>query len=589
MEEQVLTLEDYTAILRRRKWQMIVPAVLLVVAAVVVAVAIPPTYRSTATILIEQQEIPSDLVRSTVTSYADQRVQTISQRVMTTQNLGKIIDSYKLYPDLMQRLGLASAVQQMREDVKLEMISAEVVDPRSGRPTEATIAFSLSYEAESPALAQRVANDIVSLFLNENLRDRQESAKETAAFLEKEAEKLAGKISSLEAKLAAFKEEYGDSLPELKSLNLQLMQRTEERLRDNEQTIRALEDRKILLEAQLAQIDPYSDFYSADGKRVLGPTDRLKALEAEYAAVTARYSTSHPDRIRMEREMATLRHAVGESADLAADLERRLDEQEAEMAALRERYAPAHPDVQRLARAIARTEQQLGEVRRGSAASPLEVKDADNPAYIQLQAQLQAADAELTAVKATREEIRAKLTDFEKRLAESPKIEREYLGLARDYDNTTATYREAKQRLMEAELGEALETERKGERFSLIEPPLLPEQPAKPNRLAIAFLGIVLGFGGGFGNLALQEAMDQGVRGARGVQAVIRMAPLATIPYIDTDAEIRRRTRMRVLVVVGGVVGILLAALLVHMFVKPLDILWLKVLDRVGLLSRGAS
>lgn len=589
MDEQTLTLDDYVAILKRRKWQLILPGILLFTLAAIAAVAIPPTYRSTATILIEQQEIPNDLVRSTVTSYADQRIQTISKRVMTTENLGKIIDNYGLYPEAMQRYGLASAVGEMREDVGLEMISAEVVDPRSGRPTEATIAFSLSYEAKAPAIAQRVANDIVSLFLNENIKDRQKTAKETAAFLEKEAGKLAQKIASLEAKLAVFKEQHGNSLPELKSLNLQLLQRTEERLRDNTQAIRALQDREILLKAQLAQLDPYSDLYSADGKRVLGPADRLKALEAEYAGVAARYSRSHPDRIRMEREMAALRREVGSTADITAELERKLRDQRAEMADLRERYSAAHPDFKKLASAVAVTEQQLARARDNAMGSPLDVKDADNPAYIQLQGELQAAEAELKSLRETREEIQAKLAELEARIAKSPSIEREYRALTRDHDNAMATYREVRQRQMEAELGEALETERKGERFSLIEPPLLPEQPASPNRLAIVFLGFVLSFGGGFGNLALQEAMDHSVRGPRSIRTLTQTPPLAIIPFIETEADVKRRTRRRFLTVLGGLLGIALAAAAVHNFVKPLDVLWFQVMDRIGLLDPAAS
>ncbi|MBK1647120.1 Wzz/FepE/Etk N-terminal domain-containing protein [Rhabdochromatium marinum] len=585
MEEHVLTLDDYLAILKRRKWQLIIPAVLLSIIGLITAVILPPTYRSTATILIEQQEIPDELVRSTVTSYAAQRVQTISQRVMTTENLGKIIESYHLYPDLMQRYGLVSAVDQMREDIKLDMISADVIDPRSGRPSEATIAFSLSYENESPNVAQRVANDITSLFLSENLKDRQQSAKDTASFLQKEANKLADKLGRVEAQLAQFKQEHGDSLPELKSLNLQLIQRTEERLRDTDQAIRTLKERKIYLEGQLAQIDPFSELFSVDGRRVLGPADRLKALEAEYATVAARYSSQHPDRMRIEREIATLRQQVGQSENVTAELERALRAQQEELADLRERYSNEHPDVKALTSAITITQRQLAKARRGGAAhASSEVIDADNPAYIQLQAQLQAAEAELQSLQNTREQTQAKLTTLEERIAKGPSIELEYQALTRDHENTIATYREVKQRLMAAELGEALETERKGERFSLIEPPRLPEQPAKPNRLAIAFLGFVLAFGGGVGNLALQEVLDRSVHNTRDLEAIIMGPPLAVIPFIETEADVRRRTRYRLIAVLGSILGLTLATAAVHYFVKPLDILWIKVLDRAGLL-----
>lgn len=587
-EEQLLGLDDYLAILKRRKWQLIVPAVLLALVAVIAAIVIPPTYVSTATILIEQQEVPNELVRSTVTSYADQRVQTISQRVMTTENLGKIIESYNLYPELMQRYGLASAVDKMREDIKLEMISADVIDPRSGRPSEATIAFSLSYESGSAAMAQRVANDITSLFLSENVRDRQESAQETSAFLEQESSKLAERLSLLEARLAEFKQEHGDSLPELQSFNMQLIQRTEDQLRDTDQSIRTLQERIIYLEGQLAQIDPYTELYSADGKRVLGPADRLKALEAEYATVAARYSSSHPARMRIEREMATLRRQVGQPTNRTAELTRTLQEQQDELTALRKRYSDEHPDVQALANTMAITQEQLAKARQGGAAGALETIDADNPAYIQLQAQLQAARVELASFQDAREDIQAKLSELEDRVTMGPKIEREYQSLTRDHENVLNTYREVKQRLMEAQLGEALETERKGERFSLIEPPRLPEQPAKPNRLAIAFLGLVLAFGGGVGNLALREALDRSVHNTRDLELIIQAPPLVVIPYIETAADVQRRVRRRLYSVLGAILAVVLATAAVHQFVMPLDVLWFKLLDRAGLLPAEA-
>jgi len=323
MEDQdVKGLGDYLAILKRRRWQLVVPAALIFLAAVVAAVAIPATYRSQATILIEQQDVPPELVRSTVTGYADQRVQVISQRVLTTAKLGEIVERFNLYPEERQKTSLATVVEEMRKDIHLDMVSADVVDPRSGRPTQATIAFTLAYDSRSPQLAQKVANEITTLFLNENLKTRRAAARDTSKFLNVEAEKLAEQISTLEARLATFKEKHTDNLPELMQLNLQLMQRTEDQLRNNEQTIRTLEERRIYLQSQLSQIEPRGSIYSATGARVMGVADRLKALEAEYAGVAARYSSSHPTRIKMEREIGALRAQV--KASDTRDLERKL-------------------------------------------------------------------------------------------------------------------------------------------------------------------------------------------------------------------------------------------------------------------------
>ena len=122
MDEQFLTPGDYLAILKRRKWQLIVPAVLFATIAVVVAQTLPAVYRSTATILIEQQEIPLDLIRTTVTSFADQRIQVISQRVLTTKNLGAIIKKHGLYSEMLQKKSLNTVVAKVRKSINLKMI-----------------------------------------------------------------------------------------------------------------------------------------------------------------------------------------------------------------------------------------------------------------------------------------------------------------------------------------------------------------------------------------------------------------------------------------------------------------------------------
>ncbi|MEW8664540.1 MAG: lipopolysaccharide biosynthesis protein, partial [Candidatus Thiodiazotropha sp.] len=222
-EEELLGIGDYLAILKRRKMQLIVPAAIILLLSIGLALGLPSIYRSEATILIEQQEIPSELVRSTVTSYAGERIQVISQRVMTTENLGSIIENYGLFKEERDDTSLSLLAEKLRENIKLEMISADVVDPRSGRPTTATIAFTLAFSSKDSRIAQKVTNELVSLYLDENLRRRTQSALETSSFLGAEANKLKQEIADLETSLAKFKEKHVNNLPELQQLNMQLM------------------------------------------------------------------------------------------------------------------------------------------------------------------------------------------------------------------------------------------------------------------------------------------------------------------------------------------------------------------------------
>lgn len=571
MEEHERTLDDYLAILRRRKWQLVIPALILSVVAALAALLLPPIYRSTATILIEQQEIPADLVRSTVTGYADQRIQVISQRVMTTENLTKIIQRHGLYPELRAQRSMNAAVEAMRSVIKIEMISAELGGgPRDQRPT---IAFSLSYDSVSPVLAQAVANDLVSLYLNENIERRQAAVEETTEFLAAEAGKLNEQIADLDARLAEFKETHTDNLPEFASVNREWLTRTEEQLRENARGLQTTGEQLVYLESELSQLSPYLPS---------SPAARLQDLETQYPGIAARYSSTHPDRAQMEKEIAALRSALGEPD--ATSIELRVASLNAQLKALKERYSDSHPDVVALKRGISESQRELEQARKSMGAQGARPTRApDNPAFVQLRARYEAQRLQMDALQRTRMDLEVEQKKFEARVMAAPRIEQEYSMLMRDYEGARASYKEVKDKQMQAELAKSLESGRKGERFTLIEPPLLPEKPFKPNRPAILALGIVASVAGGLGNLALRESLDKGVHGARAVHGITGAPPLASIPYIVTAAD-RRRRALRTAAWVFGGLGVLVAALgLLHFLVMPLDILWFILLQRVEL------
>src|ERR1700737_765216 len=335
----------------RRRPTFLIVAGATFAAAITLALVLPATYRSTATILIEQQEIPQDLVRSVITSFADQRVQVISQRVMPTQNLLSLIERYNLYPDIRLTQPRRVLLQTMRNDISMKMISADVIDPRSGRPTQATIAFSVNYKSHSPDLALKVANELTSLYLNENLTSRTQLGQQTATFFSEESARQAAHIADLDKSLTAFKQKHSNDLPELVQLNLQTMERTELELHDAQNKLDSLDSQRVLLEAQLAQINPTSQVFSDTGQRVMGPEDRLKALKSQLASYKARFAPGHPDIVSTEREVQGLETQV-KSDDDTGDRVRELDEAKAQLARAREKYSADHPDVVRLQRTV---------------------------------------------------------------------------------------------------------------------------------------------------------------------------------------------------------------------------------------------
>lgn len=578
MEEQQKTLQDYLAILSRRKMSMMITIVIVMLIGTFTALVWPPTYKSSATILIKEQEIPTELVRSTVTSFAAQRIQTISQSVMTRNNLMEIIKKYNLYEDDLKRYTTEEVLDGMRDDIGLSMIDADVVDPISGRPGVATIAFTLSFLGKNPGSTQKVAGELTSLFLAENLKTRKEKASESYLFLTEEAEKLSQLISEQEKKLADFKEKNSDSLPEMYSMNMSVLDRTEREVMQLDAEIGSNEERLFYLESQLAQTNPLTNMRSATGQSILDPVSRLKALESEYASISAKYSSEHPDVIKIKREIEGLKAQTGITEN-AAELAKKLSSLRAELGVLGKKYSGDHPDVVELRKSIAALEDKIKSVEKLPEKQVMEIQP-DNALYISLQGQIKGVEADIKALKDRKKQLNQKLIDYEKRIAKSPQVESEYSALNREYQNKILRFQDIKARQMEAEIGQELEKDSKGESFVLIDPAQYPEEPIKPNRIVIMFLSVVFAFASALGLAVLREALDSSVRGVAGVTKILTEAPLAVIPVIYNSYDYLNKKRNTKIFVGSFVCGITLLVLLVHFFWTPLDVLWFKSLRK---------
>jgi uncharacterized protein involved in exopolysaccharide biosynthesis len=585
----------YLAAAKHRRWQLMLIFGLSLLAAVVLAAVLPPHFRSAGTILIEQQEMPQELVRSTVTSYADERVQVISKRVMTTETLLNIMRRYDLYPKERAKDTREALLARMRKDIGMKMISADVIDPRSGHPTSATIAFEVSYTSKSADLAAKVANELTTLYLNENLNNRTQLARDAAQFLEGEADRVSRQIAELEVKLAQFKDKNQAKLPELTQFNMSLLDRTEEELRTEEARRDSLEQQQVYLEAQLVQLKPTSTIFTDTGERIYSSADRLKQARSQLDSARALYAPDHPDIVRLEREVAGLqkdvdadphaKSAAGPST-VTNDLRRRLETARAALAAASEKYAPEHPDRIRLEAQVKDLEAQLAATPPApppadpANSGPIE---ADNPAYVQIQAQIVATRNELTALATEMGKLRSQSADYQRNISLSPQVEKEYRELSRDYDNARLKYAEVRSKQQEAKTAQDLEADRKGEKFTLIDPPLPPEEPVSPNRMLILVTGIVLSLALTFGALWLLETMDTTIRGRKDLFDLTGVAPLALVPHIGTAAEARAARRRKWYAIGTSFATVCVAVVLIHFFFIPLDVLWFTFARRFGL------
>ncbi len=574
------SLREYAGALRRGRVAMLLTFLAILAVATAVAMLLPPVYRSTATILIKEQEIPQEFVRSTVTSFADERIQVISQQVMTRATLLAMVDRYNLYGDARKRDTSEEILDRMRRDIKLTPISADVTDRRSGSPVKSTIAFSLSYDSEVAANAQKIANELTTLFLNENVKNRQQKAAETTSFLDEELARVSEHISALEKSLADFKQRNQGRLPDANLSNQIGAERARTEIEKLDRDITFLEERKAALQAQLADTKPTAPLA---GGAILEPQDRLTALQAQLSSLVGTYSEEHPDLKRVRREIANLKAETGPLEDVT-DRQTRLAELQAQLALLRQKFSDDHPDVLKLKRIVASTEAAAREADAANAAKPAEPRVArrsDNPVYINLKSQIETTIASIQSMRTERKELQARQQQLDVRLSQSPEIEREYMQLVRDFDSSRARFRELRDKQMHAQVAEQLERGRKAERFTLIEPPIFPEKPYRPNRAVILLMGAVLALVGGVAAVALREALDQTVHGPRAVLRALQVPVLAVVQVQPSAARLRRRSLRRWGLAFGVLMllGLGLAAL--HTRYMPLDVAWFSLERRL--------
>ena len=573
------SIRDYLGILQRRLKLILLMFMALSLIGAVVAFTLPAVYRSTATILIKEQEIPQEFVRSTVTSQADERIQVISQQVMTRATLLELVDRYGLYGKARQRETSEEILDRMRRDIKLTLIGAENANRQGGK---STIAFSLAYDSEVAANAQKIVNELVTLYLNENVKNRQRKAAETTSFLDEELVRVTQRISDLEQKLADFKQRNQGRTPDLGSSNLFASERVASDVQRLEREITFIEERKLQLESQLADTKPAAPVLSGGGA-ILEPEDRLKVLQLQLTTLTGSLSDDHPDVKRTRREIAKLKVETGLQGD-ATDRDAKLQELKAQLSVLRQKYSDDHPDVLRLKRTLGVIEQAVksGEAADGSTNSLRKPRKPDNPAFLTLRAQIEAVTAQLASMRNEREEMRLRARLLDSRVSVTPEIEREYLEITRDVDSSRVRFRELREKQMQAQLSEQLERDRKAERFTLIEPPIYPERPNRPNRVMILMLGLVLGLLGGIGAAALREALDQTVHSPRDVMRTLQVPVLAMLP--KPPSPVREARRTKALILAGGAAVLVLVCIVaaLHVFYMPIDVAWYGMLRRLG-------
>jgi succinoglycan biosynthesis transport protein ExoP len=485
-QEQSLDIGQYVQILRHRKWWLI--AGLMIGWSVVTAViwVIPAKYQSQALVLVEHQQVSDKLVTPNVDISLQQRLDAMTQRVLSRSQLTTLIDRYNLYPK--QRNGsIDDAVDDMRKDIDIQ-----VVAPDKRKPDQLT-GFTVAFSALTPIIAQRVTADLVSLFISENARISTENSTEATTFFDTQLQQAAKDLAQQEQKLREFKAHNLGALPEQLQSNLQILSGLQTRLQTANDALSRAQQQQTYLQSLLSQYHPETDTAETTGSAPPSIDNQITSMRAQLAALKAKYTEKHPDVLRLEEDLAALE-------------------------ALRKKM-------------------QSDPQTAGNNA------DAGKTSLGQIRSQLKANEMEITARKKDIRDNEAQIASYQARLNQTPVHEQELATLIRDHDQSLSNYNSLLARKQQTELAGSLVARAQGERFTLLDPASLPEHAAFPNRLKFSLGAIAAGLALGIALMLWREFSRQTVYTNEQVHAIVHAPVLTTIPNLYTAAEQNQQKR----------------------------------------------
>ena len=516
--EREMTFNDYVGVLSRRLPYVLGFFTLVFLSSVAVALWLSPVYQSTGKILIESQQIQSDAAKQ---KYANERFEVLKQLALSKDNLQKIAIKYNLYKyDKMPSARQAEIDKLIRSGSMIELLKADAGDWGE----KATFAFQVTYNYYKPEETFAVANDLVKLFLDENDRASKERVTETAEFYGREAEKQKIALERIEKEVTRYRQQHSSSLPENKDMQLGSLERLDADLRATQREYSETQAELRTLDVSLESAKAGLGLNTPSQQE--SKSSELELLKLDYAKQSSVYSENHPS-LRV--------------------LKRRIDALEKNTPTAKEGNKSVTPQTVMVAK---------------------------------VEAQIDAAKARLQLLDSEEASIRAKMNRTESLVIQSAQTEGVLGTLLRDYENAKVAYAEMKAKQDNSKVAKNIEMENKGERFVLIESPVYPEKPVKPNRIMIILGGFLGAIASSIALALLLEALDKRLRGAGVLASAMKMQPIAVIPYITNQAEIKRKKYMVYFTLLSVLIASLLILLLIHVFFMPLDEFAAKIIAR---------
>jgi polysaccharide chain length determinant protein (PEP-CTERM system associated) len=490
-------LRHYLDVARRRHLHFLIPLFVGWLAVWATSWVLPARYKSGTLILVEQPTMPKDYVIPNVSDDLQERLQSITQQILSRTRLLHIIDQLNLYGGNGKQFSPDEKVESMRKDIEIELVR-----DTSNRVT----AFNVYYSAHDPYVAQQVISELTSLFISENLEVRQQMSEDTTKFLEDQLEAARKNLSEQEEKIREFKGQHVGELPTQTGSNLQILSGLQSQLQSEQDALNAARQQRVYLETLINQYRTLQGPANTPEGAPLGlPAlgEELERLKSQLADLSSHYTDKHPDVRKLKEQIAKTEKLRDQ---LLADL---------------------------------KTKGNASQTDGSAGAAPVLTDQGQVSPVAQLQSQLQANQIEVANRENTIATLKEKVNDYQNRLNQEPVREQQLADLTRGYDQSKANYDELLKKKNQSEMATSMELLQQGERFRIIDPPSLPLKPDFPNRLKFCSIGLAVGLALGVVVAGAFEMRDDRVYDEKELKELLPVRVLCEIPVIATASDER--------------------------------------------------
>lgn len=506
--QREMKLDDYWAILRRRMWVILVPAILGPIVAVVITFFLHEQYKSTTLVLVEDQKVPDNIAHSVVTDDLNVRLSSMQEQILSRTRLQPIIEKFGLFKGDVNKLPMEDLVDRLRTAIEVTPVRAMSGTRPGGLP-----GFYINVTLDNARTAQQVCAEITSMFTEQNLKDREANAQGTTSFIQSRLDEAQRDLNDRDAKLAAFKAQHIGQLPTETDQNINILNGLNTQLDGVNQAISRAQTEKALFNSMLTQALATASSSQSKGGDPDVLQKQMDDLRNQLAIAQSKYTDDHPD-------VKSLKVRI-------ADLQKKIDSGETAVA-----DKPQDNPAPTKAANTAAPDKPADKPEKSTKPTLPET-----PQVQQLRQQIFLADQTIKEKSKEQAEVLQKIHMYEARIQMTPAVEEQYKVLSRDYNTSVENYNELLKKLNDAQMSKGLESRQLGETFDVMDPANLPERPSFPNRWIFAGGGLAAGLALGFGIALIFEMGDKAIRTDRDVEALLGLRTLAMVPVVGEESS----------------------------------------------------